>query len=499
MRRPLMVRHVVGLGILSVSISVHADTLGDAISQQGGSETLVNAGNAIQGTCRSLVTAAGGGTLPNVGSLSAPRQDLVFRCQEMVQTFVAPQANSYGYSSTGSDGLNAVRQFTGEEASNQRRLGSDANDLQVANVGARMDAIRRGARMMSSGIALNTNEVRHDGAGGSIDPGFAANGGGAGDGGDSDTGWAWFGSFNYGYADRDLSPNESEYDSDIYGGTLGIDYALANGVVIGVATSYLNLTSDFSTSGSENLTSPTNGGNTDGDGYSASGYALFNTGMYFMSAVASYGSADYDLERRAYFLPGPGAAGRPTAPGFVIDRTYRADTESDQISGEVTFGGTILDEGPYSVDAYVKLDYLSMHIDGYTETETDNSDPAATPGLALKYEDQDIDSSQAGIGLTLRRSFNTGFGVVVPYIGGELLHAWGDSEVVKYSYAFALSGSDPSFASVTDDPDSAYGVATVGLSTQFARNLSVFVQYEGLIGLSNTTAGMGTIGIRGTF
>jgi outer membrane autotransporter protein len=119
--------------------------------------------------------------------------------------------------------------------------------------------------------------------------------------------------------------------------------------------------------------------------------------------------------------------------------------------------------------------------------------------LALKYEDQDIDSSQAGIGLTLRRSFNTGFGVVVPYIGGELLHAWGDSEVVKYSYAFALSGSDPSFASVTDDPDSAYGVATVGLSTQFARNLSVFVQYEGLIGLSNTTAGMGTIGIRGTF
>jgi len=100
----------------------------------------------------------------------------------------------------------------------------------------------------------------------------------------------------------------------------------------------------------------------------------------------------------------------------------------------------------------------------------------------------------------MRRSFNTGFGVVVPYVGGEWWYVSnGNSGVLKYSYAFALPGANPSFATPTDNSDKDFGLLTGGISAQFARNVSLFVQYEGLVGLSNTSGGMATIGLRGTF
>ena len=460
---------------------------------------LVNAGAAIQSTCGALVAAgAANQTGPNAGQ----QQDLYFRCNEMVTTYGLgvpnPTANSYGFDND-VNRYNAVRQFSGEEASTQRRLDTEGHNLQFAGIGARMDAIRRGARGASSGIAMNFDNSTPAGA-------IPLFGGAAGDEGDADTGWGWFGTVNTGYADRDRTPNEDAYDSNYYGGTLGVDYALESGVVLGVAAGYQDYSVDVdsSTPTSTNPASPTAGGGVDGNSYSASGYALFNAEDWFASAIVSYGSADYDIDRRAFFLPGPNAQGRPSAQGFVIDRSYKADTESNQAGAELTFGGAILNEGPWSLDAYVKVDYLAVQIDGYTEKETDRSPtPTPTPGLALKFDNQDVNTTESGMGFTLRRSFNTGFGVVVPYLGAEWRYQWNaGSGVVRYSYAFALPAlpnGNLNFASTTDHSDKTYGTGTAGVSTQFAHNLTAFIQYEGLIGLSNTTGGMGTIGLRGTF
>ncbi len=502
MQRGEIRRLVVACGFAWLTSAANAGSLGDAILEQGGSKTLVNAGNAIQSTCKSLAMA--GGT-----SLAGPQQDLFFRCNEMVTTFALgppnnPTANSYGYVDPNNQN-NAVRQFSGEEASSQRRLGKSGSNAQFTGVGARMDAIRRGARSTTSGLAMNLDGINllakpDEGA-----TGFPQIGGAAGDAGDADIGWAWFGNVNGGYSDRDRSPNEDGYDSNFYGGTLGVDYAFDSGMVLGIAVGYQDYTADV-TGGSPtaaNPASPSSGGSVDATTYSFSGYALFNTDAYFMSAIVGYASSDYDLDRKAFFLPGPNPQGRAAAPGFMINRSYRANTDSGQAGAELTFGGAVIEDGPFSLDAYVKLNYLAMHIDGYTEKERDNTGSTSTPGLALKYVGQDVDVAETGLGFTMRRSFNTGFGVFVPYLGAEWRYQYnGGNGVVKYSYAFALPaqpGDDLNFASRTDNSDKSYSIATVGFSTQFAHNVSAFLQYEALLGLNNISSGVGTIGLRGTF
>ena len=74
----------------------------------------------------------------------------------------------------------------------------------------------------------------------------------------------------------------------------------------------------------------------------------------------------------------------------------------------------------FSVDGYIKLKYLSMYIDGYSETEIDLSGSTATPGLALTYLGQDVNSTGAAAGVTLRWDIGTSFGVVAPYLGDEV-------------------------------------------------------------------------------
>ena len=171
----------------------------------------------------------------------------------MLGTYGIPLANgstnpnTYGYAvgdPGNSDRLNAVRQFSGEETSSQRRLSADGTNRQFQGIGARMDAIRHGARSTSSGMGMSFNGTDF------ISPtsqgvNVAPIGGAAGDDADSDTGWAWFGNADYGYANRDRTPREDGYDSDFYGGTFGIDYGFVSGLVVGAAAGYQNYDADL--------------------------------------------------------------------------------------------------------------------------------------------------------------------------------------------------------------------------------------------------------------
>jgi uncharacterized protein YhjY with autotransporter beta-barrel domain len=495
MRRPLLCLLCVALGGPFLLIRANAEPLGDAVDNQGGSETLSNAGDAIQATCNVLRDAGG-------VNLQGARQDLFFRCNEMVTTYALgppanPTANSYGYAAGAAgntDRLNAVQQFTGEEAGGAHELEMETSNLQFNAIGARMDAIRQGIRTSGTSVVMNgidTNTV--PGAGW-----LPQTGGAAGD--DGDTGWAWFVNANIGSQDHDLSPDTDGYEADYYGGTLGVDYALRNGAVVGFAFGYENYSTDIDSSGVPSPASPTSpsaGGGIDGDSYFGSVYGTYTYNEWYMSAIVSYGTADYDIERNAFFLPGATPSGRPAAPGFIINRRYDANTDSDQVGLEATLGTVVLQKGAFSVDGYVKLDYLSMYIDGYSEQEVDLSGSTTTPGLALTYLGQDISTAGAGLGATLRWDIGTSFGVVVPYLGEELRFRWIEADDLNYSYTNAIQHVN--FASPLDSDDETYSVITAGVSAQFAHNISAFAQYEAFVGLNNVEGGVGTIGLRGSF
>src|SRR5262249_32958967 len=145
---------------------------------------------------------------------------------------------------------------------------AQSNNLQLTAVGARMDAIRRGFRPTGSGVTMNVDGI--DGNGLPVDSAFGRTGGAAGDTSEADLGWAWFLNANVGSQNHDRSPNEDRFDSDYYGGTLGLDYALANGAVFGLAFGYENYSTDIDSNGAPTTatpTSPSSGGGVDGDSY----------------------------------------------------------------------------------------------------------------------------------------------------------------------------------------------------------------------------------------
>jgi uncharacterized protein YhjY with autotransporter beta-barrel domain len=493
---------VVSIG-WSIGTSAATTPLGMAIQDTEGSSTfLVNAGDAIQQTCAPLAAAN------SQSPLTGARQDLFYRCNEMIGTYVpgtpgAPSFNSYGYAqgtSGDANRLNAVRQFSGEEASSEGRFATDSSNRQFANLGDRLSAIRRGVRSSMSGVALNLDGEQFD------SNTFApiVGGGASADESNADLAWAWFANVGVGFGDRDQTENEDGYDYDSYVVTVGADYAFASGLVLGMAAGYNDYRVDFDNHPASvaDPATPTTGGDVDGDGYTISGYGTYSTDRFFVNGIVTYGANDYDMTRRIQLLPGPVPVGRPAPaqnPGFEINRRLRSNTDSDQWAGQATVG-TSFGTGAISADLYVGIDYLTVNIDGFTESEQDfaNTNPTPTPGLALRFSDQELDSTQSVLGFSVRQAWNTGVGVILPYIGAEWRHEFeDDTDPLDYRYEYGIS--QPNFDTPTDDFDTDFFVASGGISAQFANNLFAYLEYDATLGLSRTTANFVTLGIRGSF
>lgn len=478
--------------VAAVAQEAPLSDVGEILAGQGAPQFIVDAGNAIRTTCLEL-----GADGPQTGA----RADLFNRCREMSGTVLATTglsvAHGYGYGAV-EDSWNAIRQFSGEESSSQSRLATETTNRQFVNLGARMDAIRRGARSSISPVALNLQGLdMNEALAGSPQPptygdGPLAGGMGAGDSRDADTGWAWFLNGAAGWGDRNETDNEGGYDFDSWGLTLGADYAFDSGLAAGFALGYSNYQVDLERTAGTSFTSSSAGGEIESDGYSLSGFFVYGMENSYVNGILSYGRNDFDLVRVVQLTAAPGATG--TAEGLTLDRRLDASTDSSQLGAQLT-GGYVFGSGATTVDVYGGFDYLDIDIDGYQESEG-----TAGGGLALRYGKQDTRSLQSIIGIMLRHATSTGFGVFIPYAGVEWRHEFdNESQSLEYSYAFAVPGSNIQFRSPTDEPDEDFFELTLGLSTQLANNLFLFAQYNNTAGLSGTNANLLTFGIRGVF
>lgn len=444
----------------------------------------VSAADAVQATCGQLATGPFGLDGSANRPATSPLEDLFFRCNEMVHTANAliggnlPSQNSTGLDAT--QLAEVMQQLAGEEQASKARLATETSNGQFANIGMRLDAIRRGARSTAGGLSLAMHGVPVVGGA----AGDAAEGGG----------WSWFANGAYGTGDRDGTRRENGYDHDSYGGTLGVDYMLPSGVVVGAAVGYAQFEVDFDDVDTPTpLTSPVSGGSIDVDGYSASVFAIGQAGPISVDALISYGENDYDTRRVVSYQADSDASGR--ANGLEVSRTMSGSTDGSHFAAGAN-GSIEWETGvvKYYLDA--GLSYLDVEIDGYRE-----SDPAPQGGLNLDFEDQSFDSLQSSLGLQITRPFSTAGGVFVPYFRAEWRHEFrNDSEVLLARYAAARDqGIDVPFRIATDDPDEDFGELSAGISAAFARNLQMFFDYRTTVALQDTTAHLFSVGIRGTF
>jgi outer membrane lipase/esterase len=459
--------------------------VGAALEQAGAPSILVNAGDAIRATCIQLSTA------PRSGP---GQEDLFNRCREMVNTVIGGP-NTYGYQTLG-DTFNALQQFSGEEVSTQGRFATEASNRQFGNLGARMDAIRFGARALAGGLAFNFNGVDVARAIAGTDQAQPLVGGGASS--DADTGWGWFANGSIGFGDRDRTINETGFDYDSYGVTLGLDYAFGNGLTLGGAVGYSNFSADLDRVRTDGVVSPVSGGKVESDSYSLSGFFVYSLGPQYVTGIVTWGRGDFDMVRRVRIDPGPDAGGTADAEDFFIDRTFTSNTDSDQLAAQVT-AGRVFGTGATTLDVYAGFDWQRIDIDSFSERERLISGAVnGDPGLALSFASQDIDSFQSIVGLTVRHAASVSTGVLVPYAGIEWRHEFdNDARSVDYRYTAALSNI--SFRTPTDDPDKDFFELSAGLSAQFANNLFAFVQYNYTAGINNVSANLVTVGLRGVF
>jgi outer membrane autotransporter protein len=375
----------------------------------------------------------------------------------------------------------ALVQVTTDQAAGSLDSSQVRARSQNDNIGSRVAALRGGAVGLSTrGLTLNVDGEAvpvGDMADAYLRELQGANGGAAG--ADSALDFGRLGVFingSVGSGDRDGTSREAGYDIDAWSVTLGADYRLRDNLIAGAAVGYTSSETDLDG----------NGGSLDADGYNFSLYGTWfeESGLY-VDGIVSFGSSDYDQERKIRYSIG----------STVVEQTARADFDGSEWSASVG-GGYQMYSGPWSYGPTVRLEYISTDVDGYDEKAS--APGAAGGGWTTRIEDQDLDSFTSRIGGEVAYAWSTSWGVLLPSAQLEWVHEFEDNagDVVGY---YLQDTSQTAFSLKTDDLDQNYFDLTLGLSAQFAEGRTGYVSFRKLFGYDDFDAYTVHAGLRLAF
>jgi len=427
------------------------------------------AGYAVQGMCGAL--AAEGGM-----RLTGAKGDLFLRCNEMVETarvfqgLPAGTGRTLGYSDR-TQLLAAVQQVSGEEVAAQGTLSTQVSAGQFSNIGGRMTALRMGSNRQRLGGGASADEAT------SVDASRLG----------------WFVESSYGFGDHDQTAAEDPFDYDSMSVTTGTDYNFGSSVV-GASFGYDRYQADF------DRALFVSGGDVEVKGVSGSLFAGYFAEGLTLSGIATYGSLESDVSRRVVYN-----SSSATCTGCGAVRTMTGSPDGSYVAVGLT-AGYDLSLGGWDLTPSVSANYREVDIDGYSETDL------AGGGLALRYDDQTIESTRSIVGVALSRPISRTFGVLVPSFRAEWHHEFEDDpRSVRAKYVLEdtlLAGASSAqnfncaiscFTMLTNQADSDFAVASVGLSATFPRRVQVYVFYEALLGAADLNGNSIAAGLRGQF
>jgi uncharacterized protein with beta-barrel porin domain/ribosomal protein L35AE/L33A len=358
----------------------------------------------------------------------------------------------------------AVQQISPRQVVSQAATSVEMSSLQLTNIRARVVALRSGA----GGLALNglTLGVDED----TIPVGVLAKlladevtGGGAS--ADSTTTDSRFGMFLNGkinFGEKDGTVNESGFQFDTKGITLGFDYRLTNEFFLGSALGYAATGADYES----------NGGGLDSKATSLSIYGSYYTPKnYYFDWILGYSGSDYHTTRNISYAN--------------VDATAEGDTGGDQILVGLN-GGADFYKKSWLFGGYARLDYIQVQIDSYSET--------GGSGFALKLEEQTVDSFRTALGGKLSYAFSLNWGVITPSAYAEWEHEYKDDG--RLIAATFVEDSRVPFAIPTDEPDRDY--FNTGIGAVFTRpgGTTAFINYETMLGHSQVKSHSIDFGVR---
>ncbi len=451
---------------------------------------------ANQSVFDALVGPCGGGECP------ADQQAVFDEARELVDTAADILGTGTGQFSLGLDdeGLgNALRWTAAEEVLAQGRAATDFSNGQMTGATNRITALRYGARGFSiAGIqGMPTSDL----------PDFPEHAtlGAAGEEGGGET-LAKFGGFlngSYGWGVHDPTTFEDAFDYESVDITLGFDYRVLPGFVVGLIGGYAENEIDFD--GSKSIVD----GGINSDGFSIGAFGVYSWSDFYLSGYFSYQRMSFDIDR---FITYPSL--NPDVTG--TNTTTSGETDSNAYNMAANFGYTyrfgLSEEGffsgkPLLLEPSMRLEYSQITIDSFTET---NDDPGEY--FALAIDEQDIESFEVVLGLRTSAAVSTSIGVFFPYVRVEwrfdVLDDTGESQA-QYG-GIGLSGV-AGFSLPGDDVDSDYGTVAIGLQTIIrggqsrilggptGDRLSIYGEYRRVLELDNVESEILTAGARYIF
>jgi outer membrane autotransporter protein len=285
--------------------------------------------------------------------------------------------------------------------------------------------------------------------------------------GDSDFGrWGFFVDGNVNFGDKDRSRSDAGYKYDGVGVTAGGDYRLRDDLILGAAFGYSM--SDVGFRGA--------GGSLDVESWNVTLFgSWFNADSYYVDAQVSYGQSDYDSQRRVRFEDASG----------LFDRNARGTTDGSQMSA--AFGaGYDFNRGALTFGPHLGANFLDAEVKALREN--------GAGSLNMQVGQQDTRSLTASAGGHMSYAYNTSWGVLLPHLRFDWTREF-ETSVNRVRVNFA---DDPvsTYLLRGDRIDPSYFLWSAGVSAQFIRGISGFVNFQQMLGFENLEFSQVNYGLR---
>lgn len=337
--------------------------------------------------------------------------------------------------------IDAVIEITPEEVLMQRRMMSEQTRGQTSRVYSAQSFIRQGIN--PSFIVLNNQVVPLQ----NYEGGAASS--------EQTTPWSLFGSVHIDEVEHDRSDKEAGYESSSYGVTAGLDYRLNSAMHVGAALDWTTYEVDFDV----------NSNVVESDFINLTGYFSWFFNQFTWDVQVGYAFGEMDIKRNFVTLSDLS--------------TITANTDSDQYSLSTQIDWTY-STGPWTTRPYLRLDYLTTTVDGYTE-KGDNP-------WAMEVGDQDLDQITTSLGTDVSYAWSTSWGVFVPSFTLSLVsESASDYDPVTFKLA-GDSGTTSLLELQPDSEDELFYQYDLGAVFVMKNGVSSFFSVQFISGYENLSA-----------
>lgn len=423
-------------------------------------------GDAVQLTCGGFVNANANPAIPLFATCSA-----MVHTGNAINNTGGPTTNDLGL--TASELAASLQQIATEEFAATESMATEITTNRAGSVISRLSQLRRNVRGFSlAGFnPPTTSSIVLTGAG-NQDTVPLTRGGAAG----ADGATGRFGGFingSYSTGDREDTRRTDQFDFDTYGITAGMDFRITEQFILGAAVSYHDINSDFDN------TPSVNGGGIDAESWGGFLYGTYYVDRFYVDGLAGYARSDYDTKRKIFI---------PSTTGPAISETAKGSPDSDDITLSLGAGYS-LGKGSLSYEPFARVNYYSVDVDDYKENGAEAS------GLNLKVEGQKWTSLTSVLGGQVAYAVSHSFGVVVPQLRAGWIHEFRNSSE-RYKAFYIDDPRQNVLLATTDKPDHDYFELGVGVSAVFSSGVQAFFNYDTVLGFSNLTEHLFTVGGR---